>query len=253
MAGIPPTWSFITPRVCARGPMSPQPGTGCPLIFVPLVLPWGLRWLESGHPQQLARPSRPFPSLPQLCPQMPFPQSLHTVGQSEVWGAQPRGCAAPPAHNRPGPSPTHSPLSRCPGGIPALPRPRSQTPTRSPATGGSQVRSDTEWQPQTEHLPAVHPPAALAFSTHTRRFARFCLRLGAAWGGQGGAGLGAGGCERGEERSVSALESFGMQRAGPVSSGMNAASPFLSRPCCHLPNSPQLPGKEAGMKPGRVV
>lgn len=107
--------------------------------------------------------------------------------------------------------------------------------------------------PRTEHLPAVHPPAALAFSTHTRRFPRFCLRLGAAWGGQGGAGLGAGGCERGEERSVSALESFGMQRAGTVSSGMNAASPFLSRPCCHLPNSPQLPGKEAGMKPGRVV
>lgn len=59
--------------------------------------------------------------------------------------------------------------------------------------------------PRTEHLPAVQPPAALAFSTHTRRFPRFGLRLGAAWGGQGGAGLGAGGCERGEERSVSTL------------------------------------------------
>lgn len=148
--------------------MSPQSGTGCPLIFVPLALPWGLRWLGSGHPQELTRPSQPFPSLPHRCPQMagaqmPFPQSLRTVGWSEAWGAQPRGCAAPPAHDRPGPSPTHSPLSHCPGGIPALPRPRSQTPTRSPATGGSQVRSGTERQPPDGASPRHAAPSSSGF------------------------------------------------------------------------------------------
>lgn len=87
------------------------------------------------------------------------------------------------------PTSQHSPLCHCPGDSPVLPQPPPRTLTRSPAMGaawpapaGSSTASDAS--------PLLLSPT---FTTHTRGFLCSCVRLGASWGGQGRAVLGAGG------------------------------------------------------------
>lgn len=184
----------------------------------------GTRRGVSEHPHQLTRPSQPFPSLS---------QRSDTPVSPDAWGTD----AFPPAPctrwdgarcGEHSPRAARIPLSTT-GRVPA-PGPLTH---RSPAVLGEALRfhghdlklrrgalqqeaagsgPTGSGSPHTEHLPSTHPPRARAPTTHIWRFLHFCLRLGAAWGGQGGAGLGAGGCERGEERSVSAL---GCREQGP--------------------------------------